>query len=156
MNETSIEQLIKKLSDRVDKYQSQIKIVQGKVKGLKNQFSLDQDVIAKQEKKIKGQEKELKTLENKLFKCSNDRDEIQGKLDKKVAELEQSNLSKEQIAEQTIQLLTKSGFTEVRGKLLETWSNYAKSKDSFNELQRNLDSSRLKTIQILKENKRNL
>jgi predicted transcriptional regulator len=52
--------------------------------------------------------------------CSKKRDEIQGELDKKVAELEKSNLSKEEIAQQITQLLTKSDFTKTREKLLET------------------------------------
>ena len=107
-----IEILIKKLNDKIDEYQKDIEFIQGKVKELKNQSSIDQGIITKQEK-------ELKDLENKLFKCSGDRKEIQGELDKKVVELENSNLAKEEISQQVIQLLTKSGFIEVREKLLE-------------------------------------
>ena len=106
-----VEEQIRELNEFLDEAAVEMdKLTEG-IKTLKNQSSIDQATIAKQKK-------ELKDLEKKLFGCSNDRDEIQGKLDEKVAELEKSNLSKEQIAEQTIHLLTKSGFVEVRDKLM--------------------------------------
>jgi chromosome segregation ATPase len=107
-----IKELITQLKSKLLIYQEEIDNIQGEVNTLKNQSSLDQATISKQEK-------ELKTLEKKLFKCSGDRKEIQGELDKKVVELENSNLTKEEISQQVIQLLTKSGFTEIREKLLE-------------------------------------
>lgn len=106
-----INEEIKQLSETITELKVYIVEIDKNFEEFKTQSSLAQATIDKQKK-------ELKDLEKKLFECSNGRDEIQGKLDKKVTELEKSNLTKEQIAEQTIHLLTKSGFVEVRDKLM--------------------------------------
>jgi chromosome segregation ATPase len=111
--DSQIKELITQLRNKLIIYQGEIDNIQGEFNTLKNQSSLDQAIISKQEK-------ELKDLENKMFECSESRKEIQGELDKKVVELENSNLTKEEISQQVIQLLTKSGFTEVGEKLLKT------------------------------------
>jgi chromosome segregation ATPase len=108
-----IEEEVEKLEKIIDESIVLIDKLNEKIKTLKNQSSIDKSTIS-------NQEKELKDLENKLFDCNKQRKEIRDELDKRVLELEKSNLAKEEIAQQVIQLLTKSGFTEVRKKLYKT------------------------------------
>lgn len=141
-------QQIKELEESLKSANSILKTFRKDIEKLKSQSLIDQQTIS-------NKDKELKSLENKLFECSKARKDIEDGLDKKVEELEKSNLSKEEISQQIIQLF-KGGFTGVREKVLKSWSKYAKAKDSFSELQKNLSNSRLGAIQSLEKTKRNL
>ena len=105
-------QQIEELKESLKSANSILKTFKKDIEELKSQSLIDQQTIS-------NKEKELKDLENKLFKCSKARKDIEDGLDKKVEELEKSNLSKEEVSRQIIQLF-KSGFTEVREKVLES------------------------------------
>jgi len=105
-------QQIKELEESLKSANSILKTFRKDIEKLKSQSLIDQQTIS-------NKDKELKSLENKLFECSKARKDIEDELDKKVEELEKSNLSKEEVSRQIIQLF-KGGFTGVREKVLKS------------------------------------
>ena len=105
-------QQIEELKESLKSANSILKTFKKDIEELKSQSLIDQQTVS-------NKEKELKVLENKLFECSKARKDIEDELDKRVEELEKSNLSKEEISQQIIQLF-KGGFPRVREKVLKS------------------------------------
>lgn len=107
----SIKEQIKALNDKLTEYQQTLETIEAEIKLLKEQAEIDQATILKQEK-------EIKDFESKLFECSKDRGEIQQALNDKIIKLENSNLTKEEIKDKVVKLLTENNFSEVSKKLI--------------------------------------
>jgi len=144
-----VEEQIEELNTLLGETILEIDKLTTEIKSLKNRYQIASD-------SFREKERELKDLEQKLFECNNQRKEIRDELDKKIVELETSELSKEEIAQEVIKLTTKIGFCEVREKLVETWKSYAKSKDTFIELLEQHAIQGGETVDRLKDCNQNL
>ncbi|CAG8435219.1 5936_t:CDS:2 [Ambispora gerdemannii] len=92
------EELVKKLQAKLVSHQKEINDVQDRIKDLKSKNSQE----------IQTKEKELKNIRDKLSACQRERDNIQKELDRKIKELENSNLSDSEKQVQITKLLVEN------------------------------------------------